>query len=1056
MRKVLSLLLAVIMLISCAPFALARGIVNDRETVAVTGIELNRTSASLKVGQRLKLYANILPENATDRSVTWTSSDETVATVDGGVVIAQAEGSAVITATTNDGGYSALCMLYVQEDIISVIEVSDIWYPPVQGERCGDHKSATLAPESDFEITDTKWYCDTESRYMPDDEVFEFGKRYSLEFFLKANEGLYFDSNPDITLNDGNLVFDPYSSVDNNDCSVYYLWVKPYVIAQPIESINIDGVNLDIKAGDRAGDFMDISVSDDAHAELDHVFWYDDTTFDSLEDDDTFKCGHMYTMGFYFVAEEGYKFTSDTVVTMNGSDEYVDHDFTYVLYDGLVLDVWSVLVEAVGTAPVSGVVLNRTEASVPATETITLKATVLPDDAADKSVTWSSSDEDVATVENGVVTGVSEGEAVITVTTTDGGFTASCKVTVTKRLIHEIGISDICYPPAEGTKSGDCKTYTLSYGSHFTVASVSWYCDTDHKTMQDDDVFEFGKKYSFNLNLKADDGYDFDSKAKIMLNYNGIKADTSACVDPDDPTVFYVWTEPFLIADVIERIDIECIYPPVAGMKAGDCMNVTYAEDSHFKVGMTGWEDGTSYETLDEDDLFIEGNTYAFGLALFADDGYKFDESTVISINGGEVPIDEDYTYILYEGDEQIIWTDFAEALSPVHVTGVELDKTEASLTVGESLSLTATVTPDDATEQSVIWESSDAEVAKVADGVVTAIAEGTAEITVTTIDGGFTASCTVTVENTAENVISEIIITDIPHAPEPGVKSGDYRSCSVPEGVHYSISETAWLEIATYHFMEDDEVFKSGMYYSIAIEAVADEGYIFSDEFTIKLFDTDGNELAPVIPDLYDEGKSCVVWTDPVLCDGGSLLPIDKIEVNDVNLNIKVGDKAEDYMGYSLPENAPYTVTIVTWTDVTTGDADDMKPDEVFQAGHIYRFVIVVMPTEGYCFAENPEIFLNGGKDYSDMTLCVEMYALIASNDITPTEPTPEVLTGDLNGDGKVNTADAVIVLKYAAEMVTLDDRQLLAGDTNHDGKVNTADAVLILKYAAEMITEF
>ena len=390
------------------------------------------------------------------------------------------------------------------------------------------------------------------------------------------------------------------------------------------------------------------------------------------------------------------------------------------------------------------------------------------------------------------------------------------------------------------------------------------------------------------------------------------------------------------------------------------------------------------------------------------------------------------------------------------HVEADGLKSKEQDVTFYHMLTTRELVTPDDATEQSVIWESSDADVAKVTDGVVTAISEGTAEITVTTLDGGFTASCTVTVENTAENVISEIIITDIPHAPEPGVKSGDYRSCSVPEGVHYSISETAWLEIATYHFMEDDEVFKSGMYYSIAIEAVADEGYTFSEQFTIKMFDTDGNELAPVIPDLYDEGKSCVVWTDPVLCDGGSLLPIDKIEVNDVNLNIKVGDKAEDYMGYSLPENAPYTVTIVTWTDVTTGDADDMKPDEVFQAGHLYRFVIVVMPTEGYCFAENPEIFLNGGKDYSDLTMCTEMYVLIASNDVIPAEQTPEVLTGDLNGDGKVNTADAVIVLKYAAEMITLDDTQLLAGDTNHDGKVNTADAVLILKYAAEMITEF
>ena len=80
-----------------------------------------------------------------------------------------------------------------------------------------------------------------------------------------------------------------------------------------------------------------------------------------------------------------------------------------------------------------------------------------------------------------------------------------------------------------------------------------------------------------------------------------------------------------------------------------------------------------------------------------------------------------------------------------------------------------------------------------------------------------------------------------------------------------------------------------------------------------------------------------------------------------------------------------------------------------------------------------------------------------------TPTqEPTPtptsepEVTTGDLNGDGKINTADAVFVLKFAAEMIQLDDKQVKAADVNHDGKVNTADAVLILKYAAGMISAF
>ena len=82
-----------------------------------------------------------------------------------------------------------------------------------------------------------------------------------------------------------------------------------------------------------------------------------------------------------------------------------------------------------------------------------------------------------------------------------------------------------------------------------------------------------------------------------------------------------------------------------------------------------------------------------------------------------------------------------------IAVTGVELDRDTLRLTVGDREQLTATVLPETATNKSLIWSSSDGEVASVnADGLVTAHKPGTAVITVKTGDGAFTASCTVTV----------------------------------------------------------------------------------------------------------------------------------------------------------------------------------------------------------------------------------------------------------------------------------------------------------------------
>ena len=93
-----------------------------------------------------------------------------------------------------------------------------------------------------------------------------------------------------------------------------------------------------------------------------------------------------------------------------------------------------------------------------------------------------------------------------------------------------------------------------------------------------------------------------------------------------------------------------------------------------------------------------------------------------------------------------------------VNVTGITLSQTEAAMTVGgETLTLTATVAPDDATDKTVTWTTSNADIATVENGVVTAVAAGTATITVTTTDGSFTATCDVTVTAPAPSGVEDV-----------------------------------------------------------------------------------------------------------------------------------------------------------------------------------------------------------------------------------------------------------------------------------------------------------
>jgi transglutaminase/protease-like cytokinesis protein 3 len=80
---------------------------------------------------------------------------------------------------------------------------------------------------------------------------------------------------------------------------------------------------------------------------------------------------------------------------------------------------------------VTDVTLNKNNSSIHIANTEQLTATIIPADATNQNVTWSSSDENIATVDlNGIVTTVATGAATITVTTADGGYTASCEVTV--------------------------------------------------------------------------------------------------------------------------------------------------------------------------------------------------------------------------------------------------------------------------------------------------------------------------------------------------------------------------------------------------------------------------------------------------------------------------------------------------------------------------------------------------------------------------------------------------------------------------------------------------
>ena len=665
-----------------------------KETIHVTGISLEATSITMEEGESRTLAYTIEPADADNHLVSWRTSDESVVSVsDKGVLLAlSADGSpATISVITDDGGKRADCVVTVKKKIIPVSSVS-VTPKEVEMHKVDDSVQLTASVSPDNASNkDVVWSTS-------DEKVASVNDSGLVEAVGNGTATIT------VTTVDGNY---------KDECSVS--------VSISVTDVKISPNSLTLMVGET---HALTAIVEPEMAFDKSVSW--ESSYPAIAAVD-----HN---GVVEAKEEGS--ATITVKTRDG---------------GKRADC-SVLVKK-KVVPVASVSISPENLNMYVGDSEQLTCEVLPKDADDKTVTWSSSDSSVASVsETGVVVAKSEGNATITVTTHDGNYSASCQVAVTEaQTVTGLEAVDLGLP--SGTKWANMNlgaTKPEEYGDYYA------WGESDPKNSYSENTYKwFLKKYNY---LKGHGVIDY----KMVLDY-------------EDDAAFNTLGEKWYIPTMeqYEELKKHCSISFITNNDAQGCLFTSN----------------------------LNGNS-----VFFPAGGYKYEAQIEHFQNRGFYLSRECYSYSLYYGVEicvdnnKILWTSLGSRYSgasirPVSgdndlrrpVESVSIQPQKVTSISGVSFQLSAQVLPREAVNREIVWSASSPEIASVGDqGIVYTKAPGTAQICVTAADGGIQAFCEVTVIEAEQ---FEAIDMGLPS----GVKWANMNlgACSVEDyGNYYSFGE--------------------------------------------------------------------------------------------------------------------------------------------------------------------------------------------------------------------------------------------------------------------------
>ena len=766
-------------------------------TQTVSGVTVAPATAKIPVGSSKTLTATVSPSTASSKGVTWYTSNEAVATVNSrGIVVGVAPGTATITAISDEGGFSDTCTVtvYVAQN---AIKINSDKVTVAKGSKTVLTATITPANASDQKVV---WSSDNTAVATVNQAGQVNGiKKGSAVITVKTADGKLTDTClvevvqlvTSLTLDYNALQLDVGKTktltAKIKPSSASNLKVRWTSSDKSVATVDSKGKITGIKAGTAI--IKVVSGDKNASATCKVTVIQRVTSIRFKDPNPTVKVGKKKTLAVSMMPETA----SETAFTWTSSNKKIAKVTKTGRVKGIKPGTVTITVSnADGSAKakcrltvlqgVTGMKLDKAALTVSKGRRATLKANIEPANAADKSVIWTSSNNDVATVdENGVITAKAVGYAVITAKTNDGGFKDTCRVNVV------YGVKRVKLNKTSATMEVDEKLTlkaTIS-PSNASNKDVKW-------TSSDKNVAKVNKKGVVRALAKGkavitvstvDGGYTATCEIQVVKKVTGVRISRSkatiekgatyqlsASVKPHDATNRAVtWSSSNKKVATVSSTGL------VTARAAGKANIIVKTKEGGFKrkCAVTVRVSPTAI-TLSRNTATINTDaTLKLKASLTPADATKALTWTssnrkvaVVSSKGVVTALKGGTTTITVKTDNGLT----ASCVVTVRqlVESIKLNKTKLTLSPNERAKLTATVTPSSALYQELEWTSDNTKVVQVTDkGVVTALLAGSATITVKNQAADVSAVCRVTVRRAVTGVsLSEKTLSLVGTAP--------------------------------------------------------------------------------------------------------------------------------------------------------------------------------------------------------------------------------------------------------------------------------------------------